>query len=131
MKKNGFTLLELIITVAIIGILMSMVVGVLMNINKVSLKTSAESKLDNSVTRTLEIIKRTVREGRVGLQHNDIFPQISGNQMTVTLVSGTAVRFVYAPPTSTRSGVIYVDNPTDIIGENITACQFIVGDARR
>lgn len=133
MKKNGFTLIELMVTVAVLGIVMSMVVNILSNINKVGVKTSAESKLDNSVTRTLEIIKRTVREARIEFEPANLKPVVSGNSLTVEVFDDPPYNatFVYVPPSSTRSGFIYVNNPGDIIGENITACQFQVGDARR
>lgn len=134
MKKNGFTLIELLVTVAVLAVLMSMVVSILSNVNKANVKSAAEARLDSSVSRTLEIIKRSVRASTVNIVPTSLEPTVntSGDALTVNMydpdVNGEVqVNFVY----NAANGTIYVNDPSNTIGENIVACEFVVGDARR
>lgn len=133
MRRNGFTLVELMVTVAIVAILMSIATGILVNANKINLKAQAEARLDSSLNRTLEIIKRTVRQAVVDIDPNVMQPSTNPTEtsLTVTLVDNNGNPFNITFGYSSANGTIFVDDPSNIIGQNITNARFEVADARR
>lgn len=60
-KDKGFTLLELMIAVGLLGILTMLVGPTISNMLKANTKVRAISKIDTSLGKTIEIIKRTSR----------------------------------------------------------------------
>lgn len=61
LKEKGFTLVELMVAMAILGILMTMVSPLFRNIISQSETTSKFDKIDKDLSRTGELIKRVVR----------------------------------------------------------------------
>ncbi len=60
-NNKGITLVELMVAVAILGIIASMVTPIMNSVSKANRKLNLQIELDNSLGKSIEIIKRTVR----------------------------------------------------------------------
>ncbi len=64
MKNKGFTLLELMIAIAILAILISMLGPLFSSITKANKKSTELTRLDLTLGRTIDVFKRTIRSSK-------------------------------------------------------------------
>lgn len=134
-KEYGFTLVELMVSIAILAIIISMVGPMLSNLNTVNERERVVNKLDSNLGKSIELIKRTARTAKR-----------SGSTPAIAVTTGGAIRMnvpvdeVDASGNLLQSLVVFRVNGTNLeigssndgtdpvtydkIAENITAYDF-------
>lgn len=80
-KEYGFTLVELMVSIAILAIIISMVGPMLSNLNTVNERERVVNKLDSNLGKSIELIKRTARTAKR-----------SGSTPAIAVTTGGAIR---------------------------------------
>lgn len=138
-RKNGFSLVELMMAVAILGIILSVGAPFMNNVTRVKEKQMLYVRMDNSMGKCMEIIKRSFRNAKtIVITSTDEVDLTSSNSISdnkialkkpYTVTNGAFnikndtenITFGYDQTNKT----IYVgSDPTDIIADNITKVEY-------
>lgn len=138
-NKKGFTLIEVMIAVAILAIIGAMIAPMLQTLNRAHNQEMAVNRIDNSLRKTVDIIKRTARSAKKNgtpaiVVNND------GRQVVMNVpieegnaIVNTTVVFDCTGTAGTQGGTITVRSwkdgevaPTtgDIIAANVINANF-------
>lgn len=139
-NKKGFTLIEVMIAVAILAIIGAMVAPMLQTLNRAHNQEMAVNRIDNSLRKTVDIIKRTARSAKA----NGVTPAIvvnnNGRQVVMNVpieegnaIVNTTVVFDCTGTAGTQGGTITVRSwqeneaepiTVDIIADNVLNANF-------
>lgn len=116
MKNKGFTLLELMIAIAILAILISMLGPLFSSITKANKKSTEITRLDLTLGKTIDVFKRTIRSSK------DYSTGTFGNN-----TSGVAIYIAdnVGKITGSSSGTAIVANVPKIDGGSLTEDKVI------
>lgn len=137
-RENGFTLIEIIVAIAILLIMMSMLSPIIQTTVRSNEKEKIINDIDTRLGKTVELIKRTARSAKtkpassnkgVTLAAIVVSPDHNTVTMNVPIENGdnitdAAVTFRYTSP----SGIITAQSGTagaiDVIASNVSRARF-------
>lgn len=104
--KNGFTLAEILVVIAIIAILGAVIVAIFANTLRGSNKSQILSVIKQNGQSVLEDMDKTLRGA-----DNVVCPQSGSSDTLVIVKNGIYTRYRFFPPSASTNGVIQQDNP--------------------
>lgn len=119
LKERGYSLLELIITMAIIGIVVTALVGIVVNSSRgyryLQVQSNASVDLSNTLNRVTKVIRGSTDVVEAQSDRLTIFAYFSPQDTVVKrityFVDGTSLKATVIPPTG--AGPNYTYNPFD------------------
>jgi len=119
MKKRGTTLVEMLVVVALLGVIFLMFIPLIGSYSDLHQRMRTQSKVDNRLKEVTEIIKRRVRGAK---SHNRL-----GNQ-PIAIFSTSGSSLALQAPSDTTTGSVIVINEYDIRSDEWQFLKFQVQD---
>ncbi len=119
MKNKGFTLLELMIAIAILTILISMLGPMFSSITKANKKSSEITRLDLTLGKSIDVFKRTIRSSK---ESKNSFGNVVGTSTTsgIFLAQGNSISTAFGNPVvGTSSSALVINVPKLNTSNNI------------
>ncbi len=117
MKSKGFTLLELMIAIAILTILISMLGPLFSSITKANKKSSEITRLDLTLGKSIDVFKRTIRSSK---ESEKSFGNMASTTSGIFLAEGNPLLTAFGNPVNgTSSSALVVNVPKLNTSNNI------------
>ncbi len=130
-REEGFTLIEILVAIAIMGILITMISPILNITTQSNMKEKVINEIDSSLAKSVELIKRTARSAKTTSAVNRAIQVTTSSAVTMNVpvevtaetITNETVIFTYNQTARTIS-VASGTGTTDVIASNVTAAEF-------
>ena len=130
-RESGFTLIEILVAIAIMSIMLVMIGGILQSTTKSNEKERIINEMDASLAKSVELIKRTARSAKTVGAKNAIVVT-GGTVVTMNVpteesdgtIVNTSVTFEYNSTDSAITARSGADTTGDVIASNVSDANF-------
>jgi prepilin-type N-terminal cleavage/methylation domain-containing protein len=134
-KNKGFTLIEILVAIAIMGILVTMISPILDITTKSNMKEKVINEIDASLAKSVELIKRTARSAKTTTARNAITVTNSNREVTMNVpvddesstsgaIKDEVITFRYNSTQRTITAQSGTAGAVDVIASNVSNARF-------